>query len=104
MNIDAADKTYQPPEERVNEQKKKDSPLSILLSGILFENPAFHRFVAADALVGRVFDEHELAEQTARREAVAAQRERARADEHHEIEEGGELFVRSFNRVMRRDG
>ena len=41
MNIDAADKTYQPPEERVNEQKKKDSPLSILLSGILFENPAF---------------------------------------------------------------
>jgi len=41
MNDNAVDKTYVAPDERLVEQKKKDSLLHILMAGILFENPAF---------------------------------------------------------------
>ena len=37
-------------------------------------------------------------------ETISEDRERPGASEHHEIEEGGELFVRCFDDVMRRDG
>jgi electron transport complex protein RnfE len=40
MNENAVDKAYLAPEERKLEKKKKESLLHILLSGILFENPA----------------------------------------------------------------
>lgn len=41
MKENAMDKTYKDPEERLDEQKKKDSPMQILLDGVLFENPVF---------------------------------------------------------------
>lgn len=40
MKEDVSDKTYLNPDERLAEQKKKNAPLHVLLSGILFENPA----------------------------------------------------------------
>ena len=40
MKEDVSDKTYLNPDERLEEQKKKNAPLHVLLSGILFENPA----------------------------------------------------------------
>ena len=41
MKENVMDKTYKDPQERLEEQKKKDSPMQILLDGVLFENPVF---------------------------------------------------------------
>jgi len=41
MKENVTDQTYRAPEVRLEEQKKKDSPMHILLDGILFENPVF---------------------------------------------------------------
>jgi electron transport complex protein RnfE len=36
-----SDKTYTPPEKRLEEKKKLESPFRVFLNGIIFENPAF---------------------------------------------------------------
>ena len=41
MNENVTDQTYRNPQERLEEQKKKDSPMQILLDGVLFQNPVF---------------------------------------------------------------
>ncbi len=41
MKENVTDQTYKNPDERTKEQKKKDSPMQILLDGVLFQNPVF---------------------------------------------------------------
>jgi len=41
MKENVTDQTYKNPKERLDEQKKKDSPMQILLDGVLFQNPVF---------------------------------------------------------------
>lgn len=41
MKENVTDLTYRNPQERLEEQKKKDSPMQIFLDGVLFQNPVF---------------------------------------------------------------
>jgi hypothetical protein len=60
----------------------------------VFEDAAFHGFMAADPLVGRAVNQQKLAEQTPLRIPVAEQRKSTCASQHHQVEEGGELLVK----------
>lgn len=41
MSKQMSDKTYKSPDQRLEEKKKSESPVRLLLNGLLYENPAF---------------------------------------------------------------